>query len=138
MSKFFNEVKQILDRSSIKHVSVSGKPNTYGYILKENTQGPVAVYVVSSDDPGLVNQILDVNSDELDQVEPSCQDTSALDIVKQNAVMYLSQKGLIDETNSEKLEQLVSCPCMNTVETFLRKHNLTDSEILNIIRPAIR
>jgi len=138
MSKFFNEVKQVLERSSIKHVRVINKNNTYGYILRESMGGPAMVYVVSSDEPDMVNQMIGIGPDEMEHVEPQEQNAGPLDVVKQNAVMYLSQKGLLDETNQEKLEQLIACPCMNTVETFLRKHNLTDSEILNIVRPAIR
>lgn len=138
MSKFFNEVKQVLERSSIKHVRVLSKMNTYGYILRESTGGPTMVYVVSSDEPGLSNQMLGAAPDDLEQIESPEQDVSALDVVKQNAIMYLSQKGLIDDSNRDKLEQLVACPCMGTVEVFLRKHSLTDSEILNIVRPAIK
>ena len=138
MSKFFNEVKQVLERSSIKHVKIMSKPNTYGYVLKESTGGPAMVYVVSSDEPELSNQMLGVAPGDLEQIESPEQDASALDVVKQNAIMYLSQKGLLDDSNRDKLEQLVACPCMGTVESFLRKHSLTDSEILNIVRPAIR
>ena len=137
MSKFFQEVKQVLERSSIKHVKLTKMKNTHGYILNENMGGPAMVYIVSSDQPEMSNQVMDVDMSELEQISPDQQDASPLDIVKQNAVMYMSQKGLLDETNRDKLEHLVACPCMNTVESFLRKHNLTDSEILNIIRPAI-
>lgn len=138
MSKFFKEVKQVLERSSIKHVRLLNKTNTFGYILQEMIGGPATVYIVSSDEPQAANQIMSVGADEFEHVDSTYQDASPLDIVKQNAVMYLSQKGLIDDSNKQKLEQLVSCPCMNTVEMFLRKHNLTDSEILNIIKPAIK
>lgn len=138
MSKFFNEVKQVLERSSIKHVRMLSKPNTYGYILRESPGGPAMVYVVSSDEPGMNNQMIGAAPGDLEQIESPEQDASSLDIVKQNAIMYLSQKGLLDDSNRDKLEQLVSCPCMGTVEAFLRQHNLTDSEILNIVRPAIR
>lgn len=138
MSKFLNEVKQVLERSSIKHVRVLSKPNTYGYVLRESMGGPAMVYVVSSDESEINNQMLGAAPDDLEQIEASEQDASPLDIVKQNAIMYLSQKGLLDDSNRDKLEHLVSCPCMGTVESFLRKHNLTDSEILNIVRPAIR
>ena len=138
MSKFFNEVKQVLERSSVNHVRIVNKPNTYGYVLQENLNGPSMVYVVSSDEPDLQNQIMRCGSDDMESVDMNDQQTSPLDIVKQNAVMYLSQKGLIDESNRDKLEHLSACPCMNTVESFLRKHSLTDSEILNIVKPAIR
>ena len=130
MSKFFNEVKQVLERSSVNHVRIVNKPNTYGYVLQENINGPSMVYVVSSDESDLQNQIIGCGPDDMESIDMSDQQTSPLDVVKQNAVMYLSQKGLI--------EHLSACPCMNTVESFLRKHSLTDSEILNIVRPAIR
>lgn len=137
MSKFFNEVKQVLERSSIKHVRVINKRNTYGYVLHENMGGPAMVYVVSSDEPDITNQMMSVEPDQFEQIDPQQQQSSPLDVVKQNAIVYLSQRGLIDCDNQQKLEQLATCPCMNTVENFLRQHNLTDSEILNIVRPAI-
>jgi hypothetical protein len=138
MSKFFNEVKQVLERSSIKHVKILSKPNTYGYILRESQNGPAMVYVVSSDESGMSNQMIGAAPDDLEQITSDEQDVSSLDIVKQNAIVYLSQKGLLDDNNRDSLEQLVACPCMGTVESFLRKHSLTDSEILNIVRPAIK
>lgn len=138
MSKFLKEVKQVLERSSIKHVKILNMSNTFGYILKENVGGPAVVYVVSSDEPDMTNQMIDVQPDGIEHVEPQEQDTSPLNIVKQNAVMYLSQKGLIDCNSQQKLQELVSLPCMTTVEAFLRQHSLTDTEILNIIKPAIR
>lgn len=138
MSKFYNKMTSVLTESKARLVMIKNS-NTRAYVIDENHGGLPVLYIVSSDQPEEVNQLMTVDPHEITDLPPetSEQQTSPLDVVKRAAVVYLSQKGLIDCSQKDKIAKLSECPCVNCVESFLRSYNITDTEIIRILKVAI-
>lgn len=136
MSKFYSKITDALSETALKRVNIT-HPGIYtGYILKESTDGRAIVFVVSGEQPEHVNQMVSVEPDQYQEIDAEAP-TSPLDILKHTSIEYLAGKGLINCTDQDKLKQLMECPCVHAVEKFLRGYNITDTEIISILKTAI-
>lgn len=136
MSKFYSKITDALNETSLKCVNITHPGNCTGYILEESTDGRAIVFVVSGEQPEHINQMVSVDPEQYQEIQPG-DPISSLDILKHTSIEYLAGKGLINCTDQDKLKQLMECPCVHAVEKFLRGYNITDTEIISILKTAI-
>lgn len=138
MSKFYKTLTSALNETALKQVKVTYLGDYIGYILEEGVDGQATVFVVSGEDPDLLNKMMSLNPDQYQDIDADQNESaSPLDLMKHVALEHLMNKGLISCRDHEKITQLMSCPCVNTVEKFLRGFNITDTEIIEILKNSI-
>lgn len=138
MSKFYKTVVSALCETALKQVKVTYLGDYVGYILEENDDGHAVVYVVSGENPDHLNRMMSLEPDQYQSIgSDQTEDTSPLNLMKHVALEYLMNKGLLSCRDQDKVEQLMSCPCVNTVEKFLRGFNITDTEIIEILKNSV-
>lgn len=137
MSKFYSKISDALTETALKRVKVTYLGDYTGYILEESTDGRAIVFVVSGEQPEHVNQMISVEPGQYQEIQPDLP-ASPLDTLKHTSMEYLAGKGLINCTDQDKLRQLMECPCVHAVEKFLRNYNITDTEIIAILKTAIQ
>jgi hypothetical protein len=135
-SKFYEKYQQSLKTSELKRVKVTYLNGFEGFVLEENENGAI-IYVVSApEDQEYENSLVSLDPGEYeDAVEQD--DVCPLDIVKQHSIRYLMDKGLLSCETQQLVEELLSAPCVNGVETILRSCGLVDTEILDIFKAAL-
>tara|TARA_B100001094_G_C17555568_1_gene495836 strand:- start:95 stop:502 length:408 start_codon:yes stop_codon:yes gene_type:complete len=134
MSKFHTRIRESLDQTDLKRVRVTYMDGYTGYILEEEESGHAIIYIVGGGDPEHSNQLVRTKQyEELDDDEP----LNPLDVVKELSVEYLMQKGLITCQDKDKIDEVMLAPCIHGLEKVLRSFNITDIEILNLIKPAV-
>jgi hypothetical protein len=136
MSKFYSKITDALNETSLKRVNITHPGNYTGYKLEESIDGRAIVFVVSGEKPEHINQMVSVEPEQYSEIQPD-NVSSPLDILKHTSVEYLAGKGLINCTDQDKLKQLMECPCVHAVEKYLRGYNITDTEIISILKTAI-
>lgn len=138
MSKFCSKITDTLQETGLKRVKVTYLGDYVGYILEEATDGRAIVFVVSGEDPEQVNQMISVAPDQYQEIPDETNlSVTPLQVMKQTAAQYLIDKGLINHTQHDRVDQLMDLPCVHAVEDFLRGYNITDTEIITILKSAI-
>lgn len=133
MSKFLDIYRKAVCESTLKRVRVTYLNNYEGYILEEDDDGNAVVFVTSPD--GDEQDIMNVNAG--DYQELSSGNYSSLEEIKMGALVYLKQKGLIDCGSANEIQDLLSAPCVHSLENTLRSLGLHDTEILDIIKIGV-
>ena len=135
MSRFNKIMKEALGNTNLTKISIKTDPaqdvnnltsmkhvKSYtGYLLEEDPMNPMIISMTDLMD-GMGQQ-------SAEMIEPD-----PVDEVKHEGIIYLLQKGLIDRSDHEKIEELMSCETIGELETSLRDYNLTDTEILSLYR----
>ena len=137
MSKFYSQITRALNETALKQVKVTYLGDYTGYILEESADGRAVIFVVSGENPEHLNQMISAELDQYQEIQPEAS-IEPLDVLKRSAIEYLASKGLITGNDQDKLEQLMQCPCVHAVEKFLRNYNITDTEIIAILKTAIQ
>ena len=136
MSKFYEKYQSSLHTAELKRVKVTYLNGFEGFVLEENENGAL-VYIVSAPrDPDYENTMMDVTPDQYEEIDGGTVETG-LDLVKQYALQYMMQKGLITCQHEDLVQSLMSSPCVYSVEEILRSVGLVDSEILEIIKAGV-
>ena len=136
MSKFYSKVRDMLEETELKKVRVTYMDGYTGYILEEDESGAV-VYIMTGEDPEQVNQLMNLKPDQYEEMDGQSSPLTPLDTIKELSLEYLLQKGLLKCSDMDKITELMGSPCIHTVDKYLRGMNITDTEILNLIKPAI-
>ena len=136
MSRFYSKLRDTLRETELRKVRVIHMDGYTGYILEEDGEGAL-VYVVSGDDPEQLNQLINLQPDQYEEIIDEPMTISPLETVKELGLRYLMQKGLLTCRDVDKITEFMELPCIHTVDKFLRNMNITDTEILNLIKPAI-
>tara|TARA_R100000084_G_scaffold1755_1_gene1056 strand:+ start:134 stop:538 length:405 start_codon:yes stop_codon:yes gene_type:complete len=133
MSKFHAKVRESLEETELKKVRVTYMDGYTGYILEEEEDGTAIIYIVGGGDPEYMNELVRTK----DYKEIDDQSLNPLDVVKELSAQYLIQKGLMTCRDEDKVQEIMQAPCIHSLEKTLRSFNITDTEILNLIKPAI-
>ena len=137
MSKFHAKIRESLDSTNLKKVRVTYMDGFTGYILEEDDSGQAIIYVVSGDNTDFTNQLMSLAPDQYEEIDEDPEPLNPLDVVKELSIQYLMQKGLINCQDKDKIDELIDAPCIHGLEKVLRSFNITDVEILNLLKPAI-
>ena len=137
MSNFYKTIADALHETALKQVKVTYLGDYVGYILEENSDGQAMVFVVSGEDPEHLNKMISLEPDQYQDLDPQESVATPLDLMKHVSLEHLMNKGLLSCRDQAKVEQLMSCPCVNTVENYLRGFNITDTEIIDILKNSM-
>jgi len=135
ISKFYEKYQNSLETAELKRVKVTYLNGFEGFVLEENERGAVVYIVSAPQDPDYENTMMNVEPDQYQEIP--AEEISGLDVVKQNALQYLAQKGLVTCEQDQAVSDLMNCPCVNSVEHVLRGNGLVDSEILDILKTGL-
>jgi len=138
MTKFSSVIHESLKNTRLKKVRINVDPaqctsdmnsislaDSYeGYILEDDVNGNAVVYV--SDFPDDDN-MLSLGPEQYTPLPP-------IEQIKEEAILYLLQKGLINKESNEEIEELLSVQGIRDLEITLRQYNITDSELLSLYR----
>lgn len=133
MSRFLKIYRKAVCESTLKRVRVTYLNNYEGYILEEDDIGNAVVFVTSPD--GGEQDIMNVGADDYQELPTG--EYSSLEEVKMASLIYLKQKGLIDCGSANEIQELLSAPCIHSLENSLRSLGLHDTEILDIIKIGV-
>jgi len=133
MSKFLKIFRKAVCESALKRVRVTYLDNYEGYILEEDDTGNAVVFVTSPN--GDEQDIMNVGAGDYQELPDA--EYSSLEEIKMASLVYLKQKGLIDCGSANEIQELLSSPCVHSLENSLRSLGLHDTEILDIIKIGV-
>jgi len=137
MSRFTRVVKESLADTNLKKIRIKTDPaedidslpsmrfaRAYtGYLLEEEEDEPIIIYLDDMVDAS------DVSGGERD--EPHQNQVEEL---THKGILYLIQKGLITNTDEDKINEILNSTSVSDLEISLRDYNITDGEILSLYR----
>ena len=138
MNRFSKVIHESLKNTNLKMVRIKVDPaqctddlnsialaDSYeGYILEDDVNGTATIYI--NDFPEDSN-IVSLEPEQYIELPP-------LEEIKDEAILYLLQKGLINTTNHDEIGEILNVQSIRDLEIELRQYNITDSELLSLYR----